>query len=214
MDTITALPSSLFLFRGLTPQQLERAESYFSAPVCYEKGKTLYSTHQFQKALGVVLSGTVSVRSPQEQGHSVLLNCLGTGDIFGAAAWFEEGTSDYVTDLTALTNVCVRYIRQEQMVSLFAEFPLTAQNYIAFLSGRIRFLNRKLAALTGGSSVSRLYHYCLTHGNSDGTILFPASMTDLARTLNMGRSSLYRSLDTLLAEGIVAKNGKEYILIK
>ena len=205
---------NLFLFRGLSSSQLKRIDRALPEPVAYKKGDIIYSTHHFQKAVGVILSGTVSVRSPQEQGQPLLLHRLSAGDLFGAAALFDETASEYVTDLTALSDVQVRYISQEQMLSLFGEFPLVAQNYITFLSGRIRFLNRKLAALTNGTAVSRVYHYCLTHQGDDGIVLFPANMTELARALNMGRSSLYRSLDALLLEGILQKNEKTYTLIK
>lgn len=214
MQTSPSLPATFFLMQGMTQTQKEQIDPYFSEPICYQKGETLYSTHCYKKALGVVLSGTVTVRSEKDNGKSVLLRRLLAGDCFGAAALFDDTNSDYVSELVASTDVCVRYITQEQMSTLFALSPLAAQNYITFLSGRIRFLNRKLATLTNGSSISRLYHYCLTHEGEDGTVQFPASMIDLARLLNMGRSSLYRSLDTLLSDGILSKDGKTYILNK
>lgn len=208
------LPETLFLFQGLTAEQRQEAYRFISPVVKYKKGDVIYSTHEFQKALGIVLSGSITVCPPQEGGQSFILHRLNVGDVFGAAALFDESVSDYVTDLTAATSVHVCYISQEKMTALFAAFPLTAQNYITFLSGRIRFLNRKFAALTGGNTVARLYEYCLTHQNDDGTVELPASMTELAHVLNMGRSSLYRALEMLLADGIVTKRGKEYTLTK
>ncbi len=201
-----------FLFRGVDDVSLKQLDAQLPPPVCYRKGEEIYNARQFQKSLGLVLSGTVLVQSIQDQGQPLIMNRLCCGDIFGAAALFDEGDSAYVTKLTALDSVQIRFITQEQMTSLFLRYPQTAQNYICFLSGRIRFLNRKLAALTNGSSVSRLYHYFLSHQREDGTVLLPDSMTQLARVLNMGRSSLYRSLDTLLKEGIVTKDGKQYSL--
>ncbi len=205
--------SAFFLFRGLDGDALRKIDEQLSPAVCYERGERIYDTHTFDRSLGMVLSGTVLVQSPEEQGRPLIMNRLCAGDVFGAAALFDDKQDDYVTDLTTLTPVCVRFITQEQMTALFAAFPQTSQNYIAFLSGRIRFLNRKLAALTGGSSVSRLYHYCLSHQDEHGTVALPRSMTELSRTLNMGRSSLYRALDTLLQQGIVTKDGKQYTII-
>lgn len=211
MGTLCPL-GEFFLFRGLDAAALAHVDQRLSPPVCYERGARIYGTHTFQHSLGLVLSGTVLVQSPKEQGRPLVMNRLSAGDVFGAAALFDEAQADYVTDLTALTPVCVRFITQEQMTALFEAFPLTAQNYITFLSGRVRFLNRKLTALTDGSSVSRLYHHFLSHQNEDGTVILPRSMTELSRTLNMGRSSLYRSLDTLLQQGIVVRDGKQYHL--
>lgn len=212
-DTTERCPlETFFLFRGLDEAALSAIDRELSDAVCYAKGERIYDAHSFRKSLGLVLSGAVLVQSPGEQGRSLIMNRLQPGDVFGAAALFDEEQSDYVTQLTAQEPVCVRFITQEQMNDLFRRFPQTAQNYIRFLSGRVRFLNRKLATLTGGSSVSRLYHYCLSHQQEDGTVAFPHSMTELSRVLNMGRSSLYRSLDTLLLEGIVTRDGKHYRL--
>ena len=205
---------SVFLFHGLSEEQLQEADRYLSPPVLYKKGDLIYDTHNFQKALGIVISGNITVCPPQGNGQPLILNRLHVGDVFGAAALFDATASDYVTELTAATAVSVRYISQEKMIELLTAFPRITQNYIVFLTGRIRFLNRKFAALTGGNAMRRLYEYCLSHQSDDGIIRFPASMTELAHVLNMGRSSLYRALDTLIDEGIVSKSGKEYTLMK
>ncbi len=201
-----------FLFKGLDSVELDTVEGNLSETVTYAKGQHLYDQHQFRHSLGLVIGGTVLVQTVSERDTPLVMNRLHGGDVFGVAALFDSSVDEYVTVLTALDTVCVRYITQEQMTHLFATFPRIAQNYIEFLSGRVRFLNRKIAVLTGGSSVNRLYQYCISRQQPDGTILLPDSMTELARILNMGRSSLYRSLDSLLSQNILIKSGKQYIL--
>ncbi len=204
--------NSFFLFSDLTTEELTLVDETLSPLTVYHKGEHLYDRHQFQNALGFILSGAVLVESTDEQDRPLVMNHLRAGDIFGVAALFDTGESEYVTVLRALDTVSVRYLTQEGIRFLFSQYPSVAQRYIEFLSGRIRFLNRKIAVLTGGSSVNRVYQYCLSHQCEDGTVLIPDSMTELSRILNMGRSSLYRSLDTLLAQNILIKNGKQYIL--
>ena len=208
------LSQRCFLFRGLSDSQLEQLADEPAAIRHYEKGDRIYDTHCFERSLGVILSGSVLVCSPDENGHPLVMTRLQADDVFGAAALFDKDGADYVTELTAETAVCVRFITQEQMSGLFVRFPQIAQNYIAFLSDRVRFLNRKLAVLTGGPSVNRVYQYFLSHQQQDGTVALPPSHTELAKVLNMGRSSLYRSIDTLLSQGVVKKNGKTYTLIQ
>ena len=209
-----SLSERCFLFRGLSEAELAQLADESAVLRRYEKGEHIYDTHCFERSLGVIVSGSVLVCSPDESGHPLVMNRLGENDVFGAAALFDEDKAEYVTELTAETPVCVRFITQEQMVGLFSRFPRIAQNYITFLSGRVRFLNRKLAVLTGGPSVNRVYQYFLAHRRQDGTVDLPPSHTELAKVLNMGRSSLYRSIDTLLAQGMVKKNGKIYTLIQ
>jgi len=212
-STVPAQLTDFFLFSGLSAEDLSAVERELADPVYYPKGTLIYDAHTFRRSLGLILSGTVLVRSNEDTNCPLVMNRLHSGDLFGAAALFEETETDYVTQLMAQEPVTVRFITQEQMSSLFLRFPQTARNYIRFLSGRIRFLNRKLSTLTGGSAVSRLYRYCLSHQHDNGTVLFPKSMTELSRVLNMGRSSLYRALDTLSAEGILIRSGKQYRLI-
>ena len=50
--------------------------------------------------------------------------------------------------------------------------------------------------------------YFLDHRSGDGRVILPGSLTELAQTLNIGRSSLYRSLDALTASGAVRREGR------
>ena len=202
----------LFLFHGLTKKQIATLLEQLPPPVTYAKGDCIYDVQSFDRSLGILLCGTVLVQSPQDNGHPLLLNRLSVGNVFGAAALFGENSPQYVTVLTALDTVRVQFITQEQLSAWFTTHPILAQNYIAFLSDRVRFLNRKLDTVTNGSSVSRLYHYCLSHATPNGTVTLPHNMTALAESLNMGRSSLYRSFDTLVKTGLLQKNGKIFLL--
>lgn len=69
------------------------------------------------------------------------MNRLGAGQIFGAAALFGE-TDAYVTEIEALRATRLLFISQARMSDYIARYPVVAENYIRFLSDRIRFLNR------------------------------------------------------------------------
>ncbi len=202
-----------FLFSGFSPSELTAAEPFLSSAVRYEKGTTIYDSDAFHPSLGLVILGRILVKSASAS-RPLVMNRLNAGDVFGAAALFDPDTSAYVTELTALDTVIIRYITQDNLQQLFERFPKAAHNYIVFLSGRIRFLNRKLAAVTDGSSVNRLYHYFVSNQNDDGTVSIQGSMKELANRLNMGHSSLYRSLNTLLDEHLITKDGKLYRLLQ
>ncbi len=202
-----------FLFRGFSPSELETAESFLSPVVQYEKGTTIYDPVLFRQSLGLVLLGRILVKSASAS-HPLVMNRLSAGNVFGAAALFDSDGSSYVTELTALDTVTIRYITQENLNVLFERFPKAAQNYIVFLSDRIRFLNRKLATVTDGSSVNRVYRYFVSNQDEEGIVRIPGSMKELASRLNMGHSSLYRSLNTLLDNHMVIKDGKHYRLLQ
>ncbi len=206
----TACPlSAFFLFDGLNDEALRAIDGRLTPSVRYRRGEVVYSTDTFRRAVGLIVRGSVIVRSSGE----VVINRLHAGEIFGVAALFDSEQDAYVTEITAAEDTAVRFIPQELMSRLLAEFPSVAERYIRFLSDRVRFLNRKLSALTVGNTENRLYHYLFSHQDEQGTVRLPDTMTELAKALNMGRSSLYRALDTLVQEGILIKVGKTYRIV-
>ena len=88
------------------------------------------------------------------------------------------------------------------------------QNYLTYLTGRIRFLSAKIEALTQDSSAAKLRAYLLRHMDEDGKVTPELSMTELAARLNMGRASLYRELNPLLSQNIVSKEGKKITVLQ
>lgn len=200
--------SAFFLFSDLPETALNAVAKIAKSPVLYRKGETIYCCDDFKRAIGLILEGTVTVHR-----DALMMNRLGAGDMFGAAALFDE-TETYVTQITAEEDSRILFLTQEMMSRLLRRYPVLAENYIRFLSGRIRFLNRKLAALTDGSAEQRVYNYLLAHSDEQGVVHLPPSMVELAHTLNIGRSSLYRAVDTLLTSGIIAREGRGYRLVK
>ncbi len=136
----------------------------------------------------MILSGEVQVFRSDGDGRRVVMNRLSAGQVFGAAALFGD-TEAYATEIEALCPTRLVFISQAQMSACIARYPLVAENYIRFLSGRIRFLNHKIAGFTGGPTGNRLYHYLLEHRQPDGRVDIPVSMVELAQSLNIGRSS-------------------------
>ena len=202
--------SAFFLFRALSETELETVSSQLDAPVSYQRGECVYSTHTFRRAIGLILNGSVVVRSCENGESGIVINRLSAGELFGVAALFTSCTDDYVTEITANSDTTVWFIPQETMAQLLNDFPTVREQYIRFMSDRIRFLNRKLSVLTVGNAENRLYHHLLTLQDEQGIVRLSCTMKELANVLNMGRSSLYRSLDTLLREGLLTKEGSTY----
>ena len=125
---------SLFLLDGLTEKERERcrqmAQTYEKH---YCKGEPIYTKHMAQKALAVVLNGHVRVW----QGR-VVMNDLLVGDVFGVAALFGSD-EEYPSTVTAETDCDILFIPQETVVRWMASVPRVAENYVRFLSDRIRF---------------------------------------------------------------------------
>ena len=106
-------------------------------------------------------------------------------------------------------------IPEEQLKRIIAGSLAAAENYIRYLTERICFLNRKITAFTAGSAEARLAVYLSGLPiDSENTLTLPCSLSELADMLNMGRASLYRSLDSMTESGILLRNGKKITLLK
>ncbi len=200
------LLSQFFLFRNLSPEELAALAAALTVER-YPPGAVIYSRQEFRQAMGVVLEGSLSVL----KGKELLLNSLGPGQCFGAAAIFCPA-EDYVTTVMAKTPSALVFLSGQWLTGLFAQHPASAVAYIAFLSQRIRFLNRKIDSFTAPNAQETLYRHLLAAQQGDA-VEVAGGYSQLARALNLGRASLYRALETLEAEGRIRREGKRILLL-
>lgn len=201
------LLSRCFLFTDIPAEELPVVTADLSAER-YPASAVIYSRTEFRKAMGVVLSGRLTA----VKGKDLLLNTLGPGDCFGVAALFCPA-EDYVTTVKAKEPSTLVFLDHSWLTGLFRRYPQTAVAYIAFLSQRIRFLNRKIDSFTAPTAQEALFRYLLETVR-DGKVEVAGGYSQLARTLNVGRASLYRALDALEAEGRIRRNGKTVYLLE
>ena len=201
--------ASLFLLQGLTDQELDLCGQLTVAEEqSFRKGETIYTPHHAKRSLALVLEGHIRVW----QGK-VVMNDLFADDVFGAAALFGSD-EEYPSTVAAETDCRILFIPQETVVAWMKAVPMVAENYVRFLSDRIRFLNRRLSTLTAGQADGKLWRYLLAHRDEDGVVDIREGMGELAERLDMGRSSLYRSLDALSQTGRIRRERKKIIILK
>lgn len=200
---------SLFLFEGLSDREKDICRRMaITQTRSYSKNDTIYSRDGAQKALALVLKGHVRVL----QGR-VVMNDLLAGDIFGVAALFGSD-EEYSSTVVAETECDILFIPQETVVRWMATVPRVAENYVRFLSNRIRFLNLRLSTLTAGQTDGKLWRYLLDHRDENGVVTVREGMSELAVRLDMGRSSLYRSLDALTEIGRIRREKKKIYILR
>lgn len=174
----------------------------------FARGGVVYDPARFERAVGLVLAGRIRVSGGGAPRYR--MRTLTKGDPFGAATVFapEDG---YVTRLTAETRSRVLFLPQKVLARLLYEDPAVAENYIVFLSGRVRFLNEKIRLLTNPTTEDALLEYLSENAEKaeDGyAVRLTRGYSALADALNMGRASLYRALDGLEAEKKISREGK------
>ena len=207
MDDHMTLLRRHFLFQGaeeLLSDALALGAERFS------RGETICDPATAERALGIVLEGWAEAVAPTRE--RAVLAAFGPGDTFGAAALF--GGEGYVSRIRAVTGCTVLLLPEALLRQWFARCPRMAVNYIAFLSGRVRFLNGKIAIFTQDSAQHRLYRWLRANCDETGCLPEKLSMTKLAGALSMGRTSLYRAMEELEEAKLIVRDGKRIEVIQ
>ncbi len=185
-----------FLWQGVTDAQRATLLKQLPQPETLPKGAQIYRSGQ----LGILLSGSAKIYNAA---GNVVLRELAVSGVFGSASMF--GAGEYNGCILAEAPVQVLYLTEAAFRDILLRYPTVSMNYITFLSGRVRFLNGKIHGFTAGSAEDTLLRFCHSIGAHRGPVELPCSMRELAVRLNIGRSSLYRAIDTLTENGILHK---------
>lgn len=193
---------SLPLFAGVDEKRLQTLIERHP-PVTVTAGQVLENAAD-GGFLCVLLSGRAHILSG-DCGRTVILRTLGPVDVFGAARLFCPDAEPFsrVETLTA----CRLFLFPAAAVREFLhQDPVFCDNYLTFLSQRVRFLNRKIRGFTAGSAERRLALWLAAEEHEE--VVLPASLSALSDMLDIGRASLYRAFDRLTADRLIEKKGR------
>lgn len=179
----------------------------------YGRGETVFEPEQYSRSLAFILKGSASISMQTGKRDSFPMRKIEEGSFFGVAALFNDETR-YVTQIKAAREMTVIFFRESLVEECIRKHEEFAMNYVRFLGSRIRFLNRKISLLANSSSQSSLIGYLLNAASRFGEeFRLEVSYAELAKNLNMGRSSLYRALDELEDKNIIKRSGRNITLL-
>lgn len=189
------------LFRDVDGVLLRSLTELEGAGVVQFNPGVVYSPRHFRRCLGVVLSGQLQVTK-----GSLAVSVLEPGDLFGAAALYSD-EPEFASTITARGPSRCLLLDQALMDRLLAEQSQIRENYLRYLTGRIRFLSGRLQTLAQPGVEGKLARYLLANGGSS----CPA--TELCRRLGVSRASLYRAFAALEDSGLIRRAGKTITVI-
>lgn len=200
------LLSGCALFQGCGREELTLALEDEGCTLCaYESGRVVYQPDRFSRCLGIVLCGGLRVTR-----DSLAISVLSPGDLFGAAALFND-RPDYAATLTACAPSRVLLLSQPLVSRLMDASPWIRDNYVRYLSGRIRFLSGRIRSLAAEGAEGKLKQHLLTTlSPAQPRLTCPA--TELAQRLGISRASLYRAFDTLEEQGLICREGRSIVV--
>ena len=140
----------------------------------------------------------------------MLIKTVSEGAIFGIANLYSENAA-FPTRISAKKSCKVLFISPDDVRSLIENDPSVMRAFMAFLSEKIVYLNKKINSFTAGSAERRLTLFLADNAEND-IYTSETSLSALATMLDIGRASLYRALDKLELEGLIERKDRSIIL--
>ena len=173
----------------------------------FERGEILCGRERFLQSVGFLVIGRASVMKGE---CDMLMSVLHAGELFGAASLFDAGDR-YVATITALESTWAVLIPEDRFRRILAKYPKVNENYLRYLTCRIRFLSDRIDGLAEGSTEDRVYRYICKNA-SNGVFAPEYSISRIGDALRISRTTLYRAIAVLEQEGKIRKDGRIFRL--
>ena len=203
--------ASSVLFRGVDEDWIRGWLTHAHVAVSeYDSGEFLFRKSDTTDRIGILLRGTADVNRISEDGL-MHMSTLKKNDLFGAASLC-GGDESFVTDIRCNERARALIIPEDEMLDLLSMNKTVLRNYLSYLNGRIRFLNKRLDAFSKNSVAARIMTFF--EAEAKNGIYCVRNYTKLSESLCISRATLYRALDALEEEHKIRRNGKEINLLE
>lgn len=207
-----ALAQKTFLFAGIPEEEIASLLGFSGVRVeHYEKDQVIFDRADTERALGIILYGTCVVTKESENGK-MPMSVLRQTDLFGAASLFHDEEA-YVARVMAQESTWVLLISEEALRSMMQMDFRVTENYLRYLTARIRFLSGRLDGFLPQSVEERVLNHIKTRAE-DGLYESEWNVTQLADALRISRTTLYRAMDKLVSNGKIERHGRAFRLSK
>ena len=204
--------ANTFLFAGIPQGDIVALLSHTCVRVeHFEKDQIIFDRADDVRALGIILYGTCAVTKESETGV-MPMSVLRQTDLFGAASLFQTEKA-YVARVTATESTWVLLICEDALRDMMQQDFRVTENYLRYLTARIRFLSGRLDGFLPQSVEERVLNFIVANAEN-GLYESEWSVSALAQSLRISRTTLYRAMDKLVSQGKIERNGRAFRLPK
>ncbi len=205
--------SETFIFRGINFEKIRSITQQINIEIqSFKKGDIIYSPELFENKIGFVFTGECYVERLKSDGNSIQLNSLKPHDSFGIIAVISEKAS-FPTRIRAKKCSSVLFIHKNDFLRIIKRYPTVSVNVIHFLADKLDFLNKKVASFSFDTAEEKIANYILLSAPNNESNYISFNSSKAAATLNIGRASVYRVLETMEKNSLIKyENKKIYIL--
>ena len=202
-------------FSGL-PDKLIQQLAAHARSIAYSAGEPIFHKGEEGHGLFAVLSGTVRISAPSEDGKEILLNLIRKGEIFGEIALLDGGLR--TADASAIEDCILMVVDRRDFVNALMQEPAAAVKLLEVVCRRLRRTTKQVEELTFGALPKRLANALLQIAGVQGSIISSKPMLkitqkELGNLVGLSRESTNRQLREWENAGLLIL-GKGVCIIK
>lgn len=194
------------LFAGLSEAQMaELAES--SEMLQCRRNHRFYLADDPSDTVYLVKEGRIRLQRISEDGHAILLDILGPGEIFGELALAGEQTRSHSAEALEESMVCA--FGRERFEGVLRKYPELSYRVVKLIGFRFRQLEARYEDLAFRPLAERLaftlHDLADRHGIRDATggARLPLTQKDLATLIGSSREAVAEELARMKKAGLV-----------
>lgn len=188
----------------------KRVEVFFASyPLKhFKKGQILIHAHDTPSSIYFLITGQVVEYDISPAGNEVVVNAFKPGAFFPMSLAINKVHNDYFFE--AASPLTLRQAPADDVVAFLKENPDVTFDLLRRVYLGTDGLLRRTAHLMGGKSRSRLTFELLNvaarfgEKATDGSVIVPLTVTDLAKRSGMSRETISRTMSELRESGLVA----------
>ena len=183
----------------------------------YRRGDIIFQKDDPGHSLFIVARGSVRIYVPSTQGADLTLAVLGPGHFFGDLSLLDGRPRSASAAALGDTNVVI--LERSDFVAVIRTRPAAVMSVLAVVVRRLRDTDEMASDLAfldvGGRLAKKLLELAATNGvkSQDGVLLdMPITQEELANMIGVTRESVNRNLSLFRRIGLVAKEGRRFVL--
>jgi CRP-like cAMP-binding protein len=198
------------LFSDITEKELDSMLSCLDAiEKTYEKNAFIFLAGQPAQAVGIVLTGSVTIQHEDFWGNRAILMRLGPGEMF-AEAFSCAGSKNLPVSAEAAEKTTIMLMDCRRIITTCSSacvfHTLLIRNLLNVLAQKNILLTRKIEHLTKHSTREKLLSYLSAQAQLAGAGRFdiPFNRQELADYLSVDRSAMSSELGKMRDEGLLS----------
>ncbi len=207
------LLNNCVLFKGLEPTYIQQLlDCVQSTTKIYGCGELIWTPFESNSKIGIILKGKVTVYANLYCGNEIIINQLCNNDIIGLSCpW--SGNKVFPAFIKTNCECTILFLTQQSLLKLFELDCTIFNNFMVYISNRLRYLISKIELLAISNTKERLLCFiCQQIKHQEDRVKLNKSK--LINQLSISHASLYRALNQLENEQYIKKHSDGSISLK